>query len=111
MYVIQSKVRLLYQPITIDPFREAHIEDVSMNTEAALPRVGAERPDPRDVGEDLTEINVHIRGETMQPDVARKKRHPGCQCNIKVPLIVSRGRGRCHRLRLQFHRPGGKDRS
>ena len=47
-----------------------------MNTEAALPRVGAERPViPTKCGVmNLTEINVRIRGETMQPDVARNKR-------------------------------------
>src|SRR5205085_4350949 len=105
------KVRLLDQPITVDPGREAHIEEVSINTEATLSRFRTDAGDPSDVGNDLTEVYVHIRCDSVQSDIARNKSYPAWHADIEVPMIVVRDRGRRHRLRLQFHRPGGEDRS
>src|SRR5204863_3053606 len=87
------KVRLLDQAITVKPGREAHIEKVSIYAEVTLPRFHADGCDPRGVCDDLTEVDAHIRGGAMQPDIARKKSEPTRHPDVEVPTIVVRDRG------------------
>src|SRR5207244_13496582 len=105
------KIPLLDQPITVDSGRETHVEKISVTTEAPFSRFRADAGDPSGVGNDLTKAHVYIRGNAVQPDIAGNESYPAWHADIEIPMIVIRDRGRRHRLRLQFHRPGGKDRS
>src|SRR6476660_415587 len=109
---IHRKVCLFIQPFTIDSLREAHIEKIAINTPTALPHVSADTRNPGEVCEKIIEeADLRMRAHAMQPDIALNKGEPARHRDIEVPMIVVGDRGWRRRLRLQFHRPGGKDRS
>src|SRR5262249_36559059 len=86
---------------------EAHIEQISIDAEAALSRLRADRHETNDVSDELIEAKIHMRIDPLQPDRARKPSDPAGGPDIEVPGFARGDVGRRrHLLRLDFQRSG-----